>query len=168
MYRNTYTLYNSKKAVEDLDTNRYNPYRATIFPYGVYTGAILPVDDYICGQAVPRDTSSHYIIDRERVQHPDKFSRFGYARNFYGYTVGNWTNRYQTSQVCQALDPFAPPPDMAPPEFYKAPNVGPFSDRAAAYEGSLAARLDINPGPLLVPDGPPCILAEIERTQRSP
>ena len=168
MYRNTYTLYNSKKAVEDLDTNRYNPYRATIFPYGVYTGAILPVDDYICGQAVPRDTSSHYIIDRERVQHPDKFSRFGYARNFYGYTVGNWTNRYRTSQVCQVLDPFAPPPDIAPPKFYKAPNVGPFSDRSAAYEGSLAARLDINPGPLLVPDGPPGILAEIERTQRSP
>jgi len=103
MYRNTYTLYNSKKAVEDLDTNRYNPYRATIFPYGVYTGAILPVDDYICGQAVPRDTSSHYIIDRERVQHPDKFSRFGYARNFYGYTVGNWTNR--TSDLSQTVLP---------------------------------------------------------------
>ena len=60
MYHQTYTQYNDKKTVEALDLNRYDPFRATIFPYGVYSGAILPVDDYTCGQAreIPSPTTS--------------------------------------------------------------------------------------------------------------
>ncbi len=162
MYHQTYTQYNDKKTVEALDLNRYDPFRATIFPYGVYSGAILPVDDYTCGQAVPRDTESDYIIDRERTQHPNHFSRFGYARSFYGYVTGAWPGRYRPNWFCQHEAPFTPPADMAPPQFYKSPNVGPFSDRSKAYEGALKARLDVSPGPLTVGDVSPAL----ERTMR--
>ena len=48
--RDNYTLYNSKKDVDALNLNTNNRERATIFPYGLYSGDILPVDDYICGQ----------------------------------------------------------------------------------------------------------------------
>ncbi len=163
--RTNYTLYNSKKDVEELNLNTYNRDRATIFPYGVYSGDILPVDDYICGQNVPRSTDSDYIIDRERLQHPDHFSRFGSARSFYGYSVGNWApGRFTPNFYCEKFEPFTPPPDLAPARFYKDPNVGPFSDRSSAYEGSLKARLSIPPsGPLLV-DGPPGIRQAIKST----
>lgn len=164
MYHSNYTQYNDQKAVRDLDLNAYDPYRATIFPYGIYSGAILPVDDYICGQNVPRDTESDYIIDRERKQHPNHFSRFGYARSFYGYVSGAWPGRYRTNFYCQKNEPFTPPPDLAPPQFYKSPNVGPFSDRSEAYEGSLTARLDISGGPLFV-NGPAGIKKVIEKTE---
>lgn len=157
-----YTLYNSKKDVKALNLNTYNRDRTTIFPYGLYSGDILPVDDYICGQNVPRSTYSDYIIDRERLQHPNHFSRFGYARSFYGYVAGAWPGRYRTNFYCNKYEPFAPPPDLAPERFYKEPNIGPFSNRSSAYEGSLKARLSIPPsGPLLV-DGPPGIRQAIK------
>ncbi len=155
--RDDYTLYNSEKDVKALNLNTYNRERTTIFPYSIYAGDILPVDDYICGQNVPRSTYSDYIIDRERAQHPDHFSRFGYARSFYGYTVGNWSpGHYTPNFYCEKFEPFTPPPDLAPARFYQSPNIGPFSDRSSAYEGSLKARLDIGGGPLLV-NGPPGI-----------
>ena len=53
---------------------------------------------------------------------------------------------------------------MAPEQFYRPPNTGPFSNRSEAYEGSLTARLDISGGPLFVA-GPPGIEEAIEKTE---
>ena len=75
-----YIRYDSPQEREGLDLNSYVPGTATVFPYGLYSGEPFPVADYICGQHVPRSTESHYIIDRERQQHPNHFARFASYR----------------------------------------------------------------------------------------
>ena len=117
--RNGYLRYEHKPSVDGLDRDKFDPERAGVFPRNLYRGEPVPEARYI--KSRPRDTESHYIIDAERDQHPDHFSRFGYGRHYYGYQSGHWPGRWQTNggeDNKQVL-----PGDMAPERFYREPFV---------------------------------------------
>ncbi len=136
-----YVRYESSEQRRALDINTYDMNKATVFPYGVYSGPIMPEAHYICGEAVPRDVESHYIIDRERGQHPDHFSRYGYAHFSGGlgpgYSPGTFPGRFMENFECSHFDL---PKNMAPERFYHAPNIGAFSVASDVYEGAFLAR----------------------------
>ena len=89
------------------------------YSLGIYnSGNVVPDPHYLCDR--PRDTELNYIIGVEREKHPDHYSRFGYARNFYGYASGHWPGRYQEDRECSCED--FNPPGMAPARFYNYPN----------------------------------------------
>lgn len=114
-----YIRYSDRDQVASLDQNTYDSRKSTVFPRGLYSGNAVPVAQYACTR--PRDTETHYIINRERDDHPDHFSRFGYGRCRYGYCYGHHPGRYQVSEcsagaICGCSDP--QPPAMAPEKYY--------------------------------------------------
>ncbi|MDB4769409.1 hypothetical protein OAG24_00440 [bacterium] len=119
---NLYVTYDDNLEVDQLDRNTFNPGRTVIFPKGLYAGDVIPDPHYLCNR--PRDTDFNYIIGVERERHPDHYSRFGYARNFYGYASGHWPGRYQEDRECACED--YNPPDTAPARFYGS-SEGPIS-----------------------------------------
>ena len=72
-----YVQYDNKREVNSLNTNVYNGYRAVVFPRHLYQGYAVPSPNYLSSR--PRDTETRYIIDVERMQHPEHASRFGYG-----------------------------------------------------------------------------------------
>ncbi len=136
-----YVDFHDRAQIAALDMGVYDSAKATVFPYGLYSGEPFMVANYICGEHVPRDTKSHYLIDKERRQHPDHFSRFGYGRAFYGYVSGHHPGRYLENEQCRKFDL---PADMAPPRLYLDPHVGPSSTASAAHTEARAARLARN------------------------
>lgn len=136
MTSNFYITYDDPLEVAQLDRNTYDASRAVVFPRHLYSGNVVPDPHYLCDR--PRDTELNYIIGVERENHPDHYSRFGYARNFYGYSSGHWPGRYQEDRECtcskyqdyssqdcskcsqhssQSCSDFNPP-GMAPERFY--------------------------------------------------
>lgn len=113
-----YTRYERNDAVAKLDMNTYDMVGSVTMPRGMYGGPPTKDAYYICSR--PRNTDTHYIIDRERLQHPDHFSRFGYARAFNGYGVGHWPGRYRTNDLNE-YD--AQPRGVAPARMYSVQNV---------------------------------------------
>jgi len=61
-----------------------------------------------------RDKERNYIIDVERLQHPNHFSRYGYARGENGYRVGFIPGKYNLPSEC-----IKDPEGMAPAIYYE-------------------------------------------------
>jgi hypothetical protein len=89
-------------------------------PDTLYEGVIFPPALYLT-EYYPRSTDIDYIIDAERIQHPDHFSRFAYADMWNGYGVGGGFNRYKVAPGCGR---FRPEADNAPKKFYSDKYVG--------------------------------------------
>lgn len=93
------------------------------FPNLAFTGQPYYTSPYICSPV--RDTTRHYVINVERKNHPQHFSRYGYARTFTGYTPttpGKWD---PNGEACYA-DP--QPLNMAPPQYYCNQFIGQCND----------------------------------------
>lgn len=63
-----------------------------------------------------RDPNFHYLLGLERNDHPDNFSRYGYALCPNGYCLNQFPGKYVTPQ--QYLTNIQPP-GVAPERFYK-------------------------------------------------
>jgi len=143
----TYVNYNSDKEVCDLDLNIIDAKKTTVFPAHLYDGFPIHQPYYACSR--PRDTNTQYIIGVERAEHPDHFSRFGYAKSRNGYGLGHWPGRYRVSEGCCEDDQ---PQDMAPKQFYKDScigcNGGYVLHRSKAYNDSLNPDYQV---PVIIP-----------------
>lgn len=125
--RNAYVKYNNPREIEYLDQNTIDAATAVVFPAHLYAGNALPAAHYITdgrpfepamrdpnARSLPRDTSTHYIIGKERMSHPQNFSRFGYARTKYGYSEQRPGTYVEPGEDCNLFLP----EDMAPARFY--------------------------------------------------
>ena len=128
-----YVAYNSDSEVKELDLNHWDTSPKAIADGA--SGRHLYKNDprhsayYYCYGG--RDHETHYIINKDRDNHPDHFSRFGYARCRNGYCSGAWPGRYNASEECSDYDP--QPKDMAPARFYTEKYQGAFVARSQAY-----------------------------------
>jgi hypothetical protein len=128
----TYVVYNSVNDLRRLDLNNIDANKTVVFPGYLYGGEALPVSQYMMCSG-PRDTRTQYFVDAEtNGQHPDHFSRFDYARTFYGYGSGIWMGRYNEPPNCMA-ESNPQPKDMAPPIFYGEKYLSPFYSDSPAY-----------------------------------
>jgi hypothetical protein len=122
-----YISYNNPKDVRSLNMNDVNVTRQkiSVFPGYIYQGEVFPDPDFLegCG---PRDTRYNYIIDRERLQHPQHFSRFSYLNFPNEHGTGIWPGRYNEAPLCSNVDM---PADMAPAQYY----VGPYASMCKTY-----------------------------------
>lgn len=132
--RGTYTQYNNEYNVRDLDMNTLKPTdRPTQFPTGLYEGPSFMNPTYICDKQ-PRNSETNYLLGVERFDHPDHFSRYGYANCSNGYCRGPQAGRnYNTAENCP--DPIIPQ-DMAPKRFYNYSNIYGVNSVGNKYEGS--------------------------------
>lgn len=127
-----YVNYHNKAEIKELDKNVWNTTAGTIAD-GV-TGRHLYVAEprhpayYYCFDG--RDPETHYIIGKDRDNHPDHSSRFGYARCWNGYCSGHWPGRYNEAEPCSEYDP--QPRGMAPARFYTIAHQGPYNDMSQA------------------------------------
>jgi hypothetical protein len=111
-------------------------FKVTTFPETFGEPFIQPY--YAC--FVPRSTKTAYIYNVERDEHPQHFSRYGYARCANGYCFGHMPGKYVVSDSC-VVDP--QPNNVAPDRFYSGCESGPcLKVKSKAYEGGLAARND--------------------------
>lgn len=134
--RPLYIVYNDPEEVEALDLNTVkDPSKIVVFPRHIYGGEVFPAAEYVCSR--PRDTETHYVYDRERLHHPQHFSRFGYGRCQYGYCTGPASLGYQANIFCQND---VQPKNMAPDYLYpgNVDNFGPYLSQANvnAYKGN--------------------------------
>src|SRR5271154_4755727 len=106
-----YLQYNSNKS--HLNLNETSTDKIVVLPGRIYAGTPYPVSQYIV-ESGPRDTTTDYIIDRERLQHPDQFSRFDYS-TYGGWSTGEQTRGYVEPLYC-GDDP--EPQGLAPERFY--------------------------------------------------
>lgn len=118
-----YVQYEKNDQIHYLNQNTFDGDKTVIFPRHLYSGNARQQAYYTCFR--PRDTELNYIYGVEREDHPDHFSKFGYARAPYGYGTGHWPGRYNTSIWC---NDDVQPKDMAPERFYEPVNQGPFSN----------------------------------------
>lgn len=143
-----YLIYSSNSQVANLDQNTviaggllsgtHDPtQRVTVFPGRIYAAEAFPVSQYVC-QSGPRDTHTDYLYRFERFDHPQTFSRFGYADCDNGYCTGNWSRGYKTPGSCfDTPDPAG----MAPPRFYTPDYHSPFVADSSIYNASRDIRL---------------------------
>ena len=117
----SYVAYEQLDEVRSLDRNTYDGNTSTTFPNNIYMGEVQHQPYYACSR--PRDTDFNYIIGVERDDHPNHFSRFGYARGPLGGHEGAWPGRYATTPGCEVGEP----PNMAPKRFYEPEHTGSFS-----------------------------------------
>ena len=135
----TYAVYNSPSDIKSLDINYFDLNKVDEFPRHLYTGDITNTAYYLCPN-MPRDKDINYIIDVERDQHPDHFSRFAYGNNRNGYGFGLMVGRYQVAENCRE-DP--QPKDTAPRRFYRDPYMDKYGEpyvRPQVYIDSLKTR----------------------------
>lgn len=73
---------------------------------------------------IDKDIELSYILDVDRVDHPDHTSRFGYARCQNGYCFGNIVGKYVVPAVISDMDP--QPQGVAPSRFYTKERTSPW------------------------------------------
>lgn len=130
-----YVYPSDRKEVKSLDKNTFSKRaRFTVFPHGMYDGVQVPVPDYAGSR--PKDTSTDYLLGYERMDHPNHFSRFGYADCWNGYGVGHWPGKFRVSDDCTADEQ---PPDMAPADLYPKDDRFP-ENNSQTYIDSLEIR----------------------------
>jgi hypothetical protein len=138
-----YTKYNIPNSVKDLDRNTIDYNDATVFPARLYSGAPFRSPYHACDK--PRDTRTSYFIGKDRDDHPDHFSTFGYANCPNGYCLGIQTKGYIMPSGC--LDGIEggslEPQDIAPARFYQPPYVGPYGGASQTHNESYLARNNI-------------------------
>jgi len=132
--RSRYAAYEQPDEVGDLNRNVYDGARATVFPNNIYLGQVQLLPYYACSR--PRDTDFQYIIGAEREEHPDHFSRFGYAKCPNGYCSGHWPGRYNAPVGCESFEP----PDMAPPRLYAVEHTDSSSVLSRGYASYSAGK----------------------------
>jgi hypothetical protein len=141
--KNTYVKYNRKNDVKALNMNTVQPGTPiNVFPTNIYTGQLFPVPYYICGSGEPRDNNTDYIIDVERDQHPDHFSRFSrYAGSDLEYVSGPFNGKYNEGPNCSYDEQ---PNNMAPARFYDQHFQGQCTNNSASYIQSYKTRSSPN------------------------
>jgi hypothetical protein len=128
----TYVVYNSDFQRRGLDLNKVYGRRVNEFPNNLYTGEIFPLSQYVV-ESGPRDSKTNYLYGLERMDHPDQFSRFGYAWCPNGYCSGAWPGRYNEAPGCDNYN--EQPANMAPSRFYQGTYVSPYG--AESYSSVL-------------------------------
>lgn len=93
--------------------------KVSVFPELIPSGEPVHSPYYTCFR--PRSTKTEYIKDVEVFEHPQHFSRFGYARCFNGYCFGHMPGRYIVPDDCSVNDQ---PYDTAPKRFYTLESIG--------------------------------------------
>lgn len=137
-----YVRYNDEKEVDALNLNVWRKDYEAIDPTGA-TGTYLykysprSPAPYLCSGPGGRDISKHYIMYTETDRHPDHSSRYGFARNTFGYAYGHVPGKFIVSEAC-APDP--QPPGMAPFRFYTRDYQGINIDYSQADINSMYAR----------------------------
>lgn len=123
----SYVKYHSESEVSRLDQNVWKKKYQRTEPSGtsgrhLYNGTTRNASYYYCQEG--RDPEIHYVINYDRIEHPDHVSYFGYANCPNGYCFGHMPGKYATSMAC---DCEPQPPNAAPKRFYSKESLSPFN-----------------------------------------
>ena len=139
-----YILYNDKQEISNLDLNVWEFSKDSINKGSTGRRQFIhnPRHPAYFACEKTRDLQTHYIMDIERINHPNHSSRFGYARCPNGYCFGHMPGKYNNSFACQ-IDP--EPEDMAPDRFYTTQKMTPFKvDSQATVDYEIWKNYDPN------------------------